>query len=156
MGKVHDELRTVFDEEAEKRGKITTFPGGAVRENAAEKIDLEGFLSPLVLDAYAQYMHFNRTNVDGSLRDSDNWQKGMPYKVYMKSLWRHFFDLWKEHRLYPSKEGIVWACCGVMFNVMGYLHEFILQDRNAVEKALRRAEERRSGDKKGMGFLTHD
>ncbi len=80
------------------------------------KLDFEGFLSPLAIEAYAEYMHRHRKMPDGSLREADNWQKGIPLASYMKSLWRHFFAVWKGYR----NGGIdINDACGVMFNIMG-------------------------------------
>jgi hypothetical protein len=100
------------------------FESGATRDNDEDKFDYEGFLSPLVLQRYAQYMHANRVQADGELRDSDNWQKGIPRDAYMKSAWRHFMDCWRHHR----DPGVIdtvreEALCALMFNIMGYLHE---------------------------------
>jgi hypothetical protein len=100
------------------------FETGANRDTDEGKLDFEGFLSPLVLERYAQYMHKNRKLKDGSLRDSDNWQKGIPIPVYMKSAWRHFFAVWKNYRdgnLYQNQED----ACALMFNIMGMLHELL-------------------------------
>jgi hypothetical protein len=63
------------------------FETGATRNPEEGKLDYEGFLSPLVLECYAKYMHEHRLQSDGKLRDSDNWQKGIPKEVYMKSGW---------------------------------------------------------------------
>lgn len=71
--------------------KIRTFDTGATRDTDEGKLDFEGFLSPLALERFAEYMNKHRQQSDGSLRDSDNWQKGIPVKQYMKSMWRHFF-----------------------------------------------------------------
>ena len=101
------------------------FKTGATRDEEKDKLDYEGFLSPIVLERYAQYMHKHRYQADGKLRDSDNWQKGIPKDVYMKSLWRHFMDLWTEHRGGKSRDGIEDALCGILFNVMGYLYEHL-------------------------------
>jgi hypothetical protein len=68
-------------------------------------------------------MHKHRQQADGTLRDSDNWQKGIPLPVYMKSGFRHFFDWWKEHRGIPTAEGLEDAICALIFNAGGYLHE---------------------------------
>ena len=110
--------------------QLRLFETGATRDADGGKLDYEGFLSPAVLECFARYMHKHRTQTDGSLRDSDNWQKGIPQEQYMKSLWRHFMDLWKLHRGYgatDSKTGLpiskIEACQAVMFNVMGYLFE---------------------------------
>jgi len=104
---------------------IRRFDSGATRDLDASKLDYEGFLSPLVLRRFAEYMHSNRTMADGSVRDSDNWQKGIPEVAYIKSGWRHFFDWWCEHRGVDTKEGIELALCGLLFNAMGYLHEHL-------------------------------
>lgn len=106
------------------------FKTGATRDNDENKNDYEGFLSPLVIKAYGDYMTKHRKQADGKLRASDNWQKGMPKDCYIKSAWRHFHDWWMEHRGFGSREGIIDALCGLLFNVMGYLHE-ILREENA-------------------------
>lgn len=104
---------------------IRKFETGATRNTDDGKLDFEGFLSPIVLERYAQYMHKHRVQADGSLRDSDNWQKGIPKTAYMKSGFRHFFDWWKEHRGLKTKEGIEEALCALIFNASGYLFELL-------------------------------
>jgi len=109
---------------------IRTFDTGATRDAESGKLDFEGFLSPFALERYAEYMNAHRVQLDGKLRDSDNWQRGMPFDVFLKSLWRHFFSVWKIHRggrVYDPRDNHVVtideALCGVLFNAMGYLHE---------------------------------
>ena len=104
---------------------IRTFDTGATRTAETDKYDYEGFLSPLALEAYAAYMHSHRKQADGTLRDSDNWQKGIPLNSYMKSMFRHFMDVWRAHRGHPSEDHILHSLAGVMFNVQGYMHEYI-------------------------------
>ncbi|UOF77994.1 hypothetical protein [Caudoviricetes sp.] len=99
------------------------FDSGATRNDDSDALDYEGFLSPLALKAFAEYMHKHRIQADGTLRDSDNWQKGIPRDAYMKSGFRHFHDWWMEHRGFEGREGIEDALCGLLFNVFGYLHE---------------------------------
>lgn len=113
------------------------FATGANRDTAAGKLDFEGFLSPLVLEAYGRYMDFNTEMADGSRRASDNWQKGIPQDVYLKSAFRHFHDWWSWSRgdLKPGREPVT-AICGLLFNAMGYLHEMLKKDESAVEQAL--------------------
>ncbi len=107
-------------------GKIREFDSGATRDTNDGKLDFEGFLSPAVLNEFALYMHKNRIQSNGSLRDSDNWQKGIPKDAYMKSGWRHFFDWWWFHRRnLPDKPLRIEALCALMFNVQGYLHELL-------------------------------
>lgn len=104
-------------------GKIRTFETGATRDVDDDKLDFEGFLCPRALRRYAEYMHLHRKQSNGTLRDSDNWQKGIPKDQYMKSLWRHFWDVWANHRGAPTKEDMETALCAMIFNGMGYLHE---------------------------------
>lgn len=106
---------------------MRTFDTGATRDSDETKLDFEGFLSPLVLVEFAKYMNMHRVQADGELRDSDNWQKGIPLDAYMKSNWRHFMDLWLWHRDYPdlARENIKQALCGILFNTQGYLHELL-------------------------------
>lgn len=104
----------------EKKQEVRTFASGATRDTDVGKLDYEGFLSPQVLKRYAEYMHKNRIQSDGSYRDSDNWQKGIDKDAYMKSMFRHFMSVWTAHRMnYPIDEEL----CALMFNVMGYLFE---------------------------------
>lgn len=109
-----------------------TFETGATRDTATDKPDYEGFLSPTVIEEFGKYMLSHQTQPDGSLRASDNWQKGIPMAVYIKSLFRHFFDLWRIHRgltVTDKKTGkpvtVQDACCAIWFNTQGYLHEFL-------------------------------
>ena len=104
---------------------IRTFETGATRDTNADKPDYEGFLSPTVLKRFGEYMHKHRKQSDGNLRASDNWQKGIPKQEYMKSGWRHFMDLWLEHRGLKSRDGLEDALCALLFNVMGYLYEHL-------------------------------
>jgi len=99
------------------------FETGAYRDIDNSKLDYEGFLNPLVLKTFGEYMQKHRKQSDGVMRDSDNWQKGIPQEVYMKSLLRHTHDMWMENRGYQSREGRIDAVCGVMFNSMGWLLE---------------------------------
>ena len=104
---------------------VRHFDTGATRDLDIGKPDFEGYLSPLVLRRFGQYMSKHRELPDGGLRDSDNWQLGIPRAVYIKSGFRHFLDWWDEHRGHPTAEGIEDAMCALMFNVMGYLHEHL-------------------------------
>jgi hypothetical protein len=105
-------------------GVIRQFATGATRDTANDKLDYEGFECPRVMRAYAEYMHENRKQSDGTMRDSDNWQKGIPLDAYMKSLFRHFMEVWEIHR--GVREGdIVLALMAARFNVNGYAHEVL-------------------------------
>jgi hypothetical protein len=110
--------------------KIREFNTGATRDTSEGKFDFEGFLSPLVIRRYAEYMHSHRLQPNGFYRDSDNWQRGIPKKEFVKSLWRHFMDLWSFHRGYSITENIEDALCGIIFNASGYLHEYLKEKNN--------------------------
>lgn len=108
------------------------FSTGATRNSDDNKFDYEGFLSPLVLERFAEYMHKHRKQADGELRSSDNWQKGIPREAYMKSGWRHFFSWWKSHRGLKTEEDIEESLCALLFNVQGYLHEYLKEKKTVI------------------------
>lgn len=101
------------------------FESGAYRDSEDGKLDFEGFLSPLVLTEFAAYMHSHRKQSDGRMRDSDNWQKGIPFDVYMKSMFRHFMDVWTGHRENWADDAMLEALMALLFNVQGYAHEIL-------------------------------
>jgi len=112
-------------------GVLRTFGTGATRDTADGKLDPEGFTHPMVLKQFYKYMNMNRLQSDGTLRASDNWQKGIPRDAYIKSLKRHVDDAWLEHRGFSTDSGIIAALCGAMFNSMGMLLE-VLKDRGMI------------------------
>lgn len=116
--------------------KIRKFTTGATRNLDDNKLDFEGFLSPLAIEVFAEYMHKNRLQADGTTRDSDNWQKGIPLDSYMKSMYRHFFDVWKCHRGYSTPDDMITNLSALLFNVQGYMHELIKHesDKRTMEK----------------------
>ena len=101
-----------------------TFDTGATRDTDEGKLDYDGFLSPLVLWRYGEYMHEKRKMPDGTLRDGDNWQKGIPQDAYMKSMWRHFMAVWTSQRGFSTSDREE-ELCALMFNVMGMLHQIL-------------------------------
>ena len=112
---------------------MRSFETGATRDNDEGKHDIEGFYSPIVIHRFAEYMTKNRVQSDGKLRDSDNWQKGMPINQYMKSLSRHYLDVWLEHREFKGRDDIEEALCGLLFNAQGMLFE-LLKKRGYMKK----------------------
>lgn len=107
--------------------EVRKFDTGATRDTDTNKYDYEAFLSPLVIEAFGRYMHKNRLQKDGTLRDGDNWQKGIPQEAYMKSGFRHFVEWWKAHRCCPgvTNADLEEALCALIFNAQGYLHEHL-------------------------------
>ncbi len=114
---------------------MRVFASGATRDTDDLKNDYEAFLSPLVLEAYGDYMTAHCVQADGTVRDGDNWQKGIPKGAYMKSLLRHVLVVWKLWRGWPVRAESVGgtlqavtlkaALCACLFNVMGLLHELL-------------------------------
>ncbi|KKM86671.1 hypothetical protein LCGC14_1276580 [marine sediment metagenome] len=108
---------------------MRTFDSGATRDDEDSKLDYEGYLSPLAFQRYAEYMHKHRVQSNGKMRDSDNWQKGIPLDAYVKSLWRHLIEVWTLHRksipFFDEMDELSQeeALCAVIFNAFGYLHE---------------------------------
>jgi hypothetical protein len=102
---------------------MRVFESGARRNVDDNKLDYEAFLSPKVLERFAQYLHKHRFQADGQVRAGDNWQKGMTKAVYMKSLLRHVMDLWLHHRDAGGHEDLEEGLCAIIFNAQGYLFE---------------------------------
>lgn len=115
----------------EDNGTIRKFETGATRDTSKDKLDFEGFISPLVLRRYAQYLHKHRIQSDGTMRDSDNWQKGMSLGVYIKSKIRHgnathlIHDGFKAHDEKGNEVDLEESLCAELFNTMGYLFEVL-------------------------------
>lgn len=139
------EHRETIIETARRQDAVREFATGATRDVDTGKNDFEAFLSPSVIAAYAGYMNACRMTATGR-RDGDNWQKGIPLDTYMKSNWRHFFSLWAAHRRQPTKDPIIISCLAVMFNTMGYLHEYMKAHPGQADAALKWFEEARSAE----------
>lgn len=108
-----------------RKPAMRTFDTGATRDTDEDKLDFEAFLSPEVMLEFAAYMHSKRKQPDGSMRAGDNWQKGIPLDAYMKSMWRHFHDLWLHHRGlgHLAVEDLPTTLGGLQFNLQGYWFE---------------------------------
>ncbi len=113
------------------KNKIRVFTSGASRNSDAGKFDYEGFNNPIVDHSFAKYMHSHRMMEDGSLRDSDNWQKGIPKDELAKSLVRHINDFRLIHRGYKvldekGDEVTIEDCLNaIKFNSNGYLLDIL-------------------------------
>ena len=118
-------------------GVIQQFPTGATRSSDEGKNAYDGFLSMPAIEEFGDYMTRHRLQADGSLRDPDNWQKGMPLASYVSSLLRHTLELvglqrgYVSHRMkrefqaerltdleFLKRE----TACAIWFNVQGFLH----------------------------------
>ena len=114
--------------------EMRKFATGATRDTDVDKLDFEGFDSPLVTKRYATYMHQHRKQADGTMRGSDNWQAGLPQEAYVKSLVRHMEDLklhwdgYEDEAVYQDVEEVL---CAVLFNAKGLLFEILKAKRLA-------------------------
>jgi len=99
--------------------KIREFETGATRSPLSNKLQYEGFLSPIVLKRYAEYMHKHRAQSNGEIRDADNWQKGIPSESAIDSMLRHVMDVWLYQRGYEREmsESLQDSLCAIIFNV---------------------------------------
>lgn len=111
-------------------GRVRTFGSGATRDTSTDKPEFAGFLSPAVIRAFGRYMHTNRKQSDGSLRDSDNWKKGMPRRVFVESMFRHFIDVWGfvvDDDDIPGirEDDAIDALMAIIFNAQGLAREIL-------------------------------
>lgn len=115
------------------------FETGANRTSDNGKIDYEGHISPLVTRRYGQYMHNHRFVSETDIRDSDNWQKGIPIKNYVKSLCRHtedvkiIFDGYKAFDASGKEVNLEDALCAIIFNASGHLFEILKNKEKKLE-----------------------
>lgn len=108
------------------------FAGGAMRSNNVARPDPVGYISPLAMAGFHDYMLRNQRMADGRMRRSDNWKAGMPCPRYMTSLLRHAHDThthWDSLKHgyaeddYEALKALKEALYGIMFNAQGLLHE---------------------------------
>ena len=116
----------------DRAARIREFETGATRNTDDHKPDFDGFLSPLSIQRYGEYMHKHRIQADGTLRASDNWQKGIPTDAYRSSLLRHTIQAWTLGRGYATVDydngkpvSLEDALCAIIFNAQGWLHELL-------------------------------
>ena len=113
-------------------GEMRQFETGATR-NAEVDPDYHGYFSPLSMHAYGEYMHAHQLQADGEIRESDNWQRGMPADSYVRSLVRHTHDVQLIHdgfgqyaRTDPRDPNPLKAhLCAIIFNAQGMLYELL-------------------------------
>lgn len=123
-------LKEMMEQDLKGMRETRQFSTGATRDTDEGKYDYEGFMSPLVQKRFGEFMHKHRLQSDGKLRDSDNWQRGIPKDQYIKSAARHYLDWWLIHRGFAgvATEGLQEALCALRFNIDGYLHELLKEE----------------------------
>lgn len=119
--------------------------GRATRTASENRYDPEGYLSPLSIERFAEYMQKNQYQADGSKRESDNWQKGMPERRLMQGLWRHFLHLWTRHRGFEptdvnAGEDIQEDLCAIIWGAQAMLHQRLVAERENPMTTVRKVE----------------
>jgi len=122
----------VIREKGIKASEMRNFDAGATRNKCEHKFDYDGFNASICDYSYAEYMHKHRFQADGTMRDGDNWQKGIPVEVYRKSMFRHMQDLRRyldgQEVLDPDTDDPV-DCIELLnaieFNVKGMKYELL-------------------------------
>jgi len=127
MGKIKEALLNGDDFDFNSHMRV--FDTGATRNSDTGKVDFDGFLSVAVLRSYGDYMNKNRTLEDGSYRRSDNWKLGINKEQYVKSMYRHFFDVVDANGSKGTIDAIE-PLNALLFNVMGLLHEHLKDKQN--------------------------
>jgi len=108
------------------------FETGATRSDDNSRPLYTGYFSSLVIQRFGEYMTRHRKQEDGSMRDPDNWQKGMPIPSYLDGMFRHFEHFWLRVKGYPvndpkAEPSIEDDLCAIIFNAQGALHAFLLK-----------------------------
>jgi hypothetical protein len=124
-------LFDVGGDEALKR-KPQTFETGATRDSGEGKYEYARFFDSRVVKSDAAFMHKHRLQVDGTLRDPDNWKRGIPIQNYMDGLARHFQDLWELHQHGSATRpetgesvDLIETLAAIRFNCMGWMFEVL-------------------------------
>lgn len=102
--------------------KMRNFDTGATRDSDDGKLHYKGFLSTIALKQFAEYMESHRIQADGSLRDPDNWKKGIPLDAYEDSFSRHFFE-WLGELESGNRRKAYEIAPALFFNLQGWMHE---------------------------------
>ena len=103
------------------------FGTGATRDDNTHKLDYVRGLSAQVQQRYLEYLGSHRLQKDGSLRDWDNWKRGIDVEVYRESLSRHTADAVRASMGLPVPEdaSLEDLLCAIRFNVDGWLFELL-------------------------------
>lgn len=127
-----DEIDPQGRTDVTKKEAMTAMESGATRSSSEGKPDYRGYISPLALRMFGEYMLRHQTQADGKQRSSDNWKKGMPLERYIESLMRHnvaFHEVWDRYvagGLQPGDVAVLEEEMAAMyFNVQGWMHEWV-------------------------------
>lgn len=110
-----------------------------------ERLAIVAGMPPVVLKRFGEYMMKHQIQPDGNTRASDNWKRGIPFNAYMASLYRHVQDVALHHTGESTvRDSLEDALCAVLFNAMGYLHEWLKRQKDAASDAEALTQEQKS------------
>lgn len=126
---IHGEPKTSTEENL-----IRTFGTGATRDVAEGKLSYVKALSPIVLQRYVQYLDSHRKQPDGSMRDFDNWKKGIPEEIYLDGLGRHFMATWLLAQGFSAEDNhgpvtLEDSLAAIIFGASGWLYELLKKEK---------------------------
>ena len=106
---------------------MRTFKTGATRDDNTHKLNHVRGLSTQVQQRYLEYLGVHRLQKDGSLRDWDNWKRGIDVNDYRESLLRHANDAVRASMGLPVPENasLEDLLCAIRFNADGWLFELL-------------------------------
>lgn len=106
---------------------MRTFKTGATRDDNTHKLNYVQGLSAQVQQRYLEYLSAHRLQKDGSLRDWDNWKRGIDPVTYRESLLRHANDAVRASMGLPVPENasLEDLLCAIRFNADGWLFELL-------------------------------
>jgi hypothetical protein len=129
---VHESVGVDKAEAVGNKSATRVFDTGATRDTVEGKLCYAKALSFRVLRRYVEYLGSHRQLPDGSIRDWDDWKKGIPQEDYKDSMLRHAFDAKLLSDGVPVSDNhgpcnIEDLLCAVMFNAMGWLREILIR-----------------------------
>lgn len=109
--------------------QIRVFTTGATRSSLGDKPQYEGYINPLVIKRFGEYMLKHQIQSDGQRRNADNWQKNIDMASLYDSKTRHDMDVWLHSRGYHAEaaEPLEEALCACLFNTMALLKQVLEQ-----------------------------
>lgn len=112
---------------------IRAFETGATRDTVAGKLSYMKALSPEVLEAYVIYLDKHRKQSDGSMREFDNWKRGIDKWTYLDSLLRHDKAVWNLMLGYEVSDNhgpvtLLDSLMATIFNAMGLAYELLIEE----------------------------
>jgi len=139
----HGDIVPHYDDPRTEHMLMRIFPTGATRDDNIGKLNPVRGLSIQVEECYLNYLGRHRRQKDGSLRDWDNWKRGIDVEAYRESLSRHVRDAVRASMGLPVPEdaSLKDLLCAIRFNTDGWLFELLAAESGNREEAIPAAPE---------------